>query len=120
MISLPDGPLFAGALVLNDIIIPDHGLVFLDDVGEHNTQSLLCLTNQTNCCDHRSIGEWYFPNETKVPNFDDPWEFYTSRGPSVVRLHRRTGGVIGIYHCKIPRQEVVNTLYVGLYTPNTG
>ena len=34
----------------------------------------------------------------------------------MVQLHRRTGGVSGIYHCVIPDQSGVNqTLYVGLY-----
>ena len=35
----------------------------------------------------------------------------------MVRLHRRTGGVSGIYHCVIPDQSGVNqTLSVGLYS----
>ena len=35
----------------------------------------------------------------------------------MVRLHRRTGGVSGIYHCEIPDQSGVNqTLSVGLYS----
>ena len=34
----------------------------------------------------------------------------------MVQLHRRTGGVSGIYRCVIPDQSGVNqTLYVGLY-----
>ena len=34
----------------------------------------------------------------------------------MARLHRRTGGVSGIYHCVIHDQSGVNqTLYVGLY-----
>ena len=34
----------------------------------------------------------------------------------MVHLHRRTGGVSGIYRCEIPDLSGVNqTLYVGLY-----
>ena len=49
------------------------------------------------------------------------WDFYRNRGPSVVRMHRRRGGVTGIYRCVIPDATGVNqTMYIGLYTGNTG
>ena len=39
----------------------------------------------------------------------------------VVLMHRRRGGVTGMYHCDIPGQnEDTYKLYVGVYTPNTG
>ena len=66
------------------------------------------------------LGNWYFPNGTEVPTNDTGWLFYSTRGPGVVRLHRRTGGVSGIYRCVIPDQSGVNqTLYVGLYAINS-
>ena len=38
----------------------------------------------------------------------------------MVRLHRRRGGVTGVYSCKIPDDNgVMQILYVGVYT-NTG
>ena len=51
----------------------------------------------------------------------DGWEFYRNRGPSVVHMHRRRGGVTGIYHCVIPDTAGVDQiLYIGVYTASTG
>ena len=117
---------FADTLVLNGTVIPNHGLVLLEDIGESDTQSLLCLTNRIDCCRRPAIGHWYFPNVTYVPNkiineYNLQWDFYRNRGPSVVRMHRRRGGVTGIYCCKIPDDNsVVQILYVGVYTNTTG
>ena len=77
--------------------------------------------DNTTCCSSAEtggalLGNWYFPNGTEVPTSDTGWLFYTTRGPGVVQLHRRTGGVSGIYRCEIPDQSGVNqTLDVGLY-----
>ena len=83
---------------------------------------LLCVTpDNITCCSTAEsgsapLGNWYFSNGTEIPTNDTGWLFYTTRGPGVVRLHRRTGGVSGIYHCVIPDQSGVNqTLCVGLY-----
>ena len=117
---------FADTLVLNGTVIPNHGLVLLEDIGESDTQSLLCLTNRTDCCQPPQspggeIGNWFFPNGSQVLNKGYGWDFHTNRGPSVVRMHRRRGGVTGIYYCKIPDDNVgVQILYVGVYTNTTG
>ena len=72
------------------------------------------------------LGDWYYPNGTGVPNKiinvqNLQWDFYRTRGPSVVRMLRRRGGVTGIYRCEIPDAAGVNqTMYIGLYAENTG
>ena len=39
----------------------------------------------------------------------------------VVRLHRRRGGVEGIYRCEIPdAMNVTQTIYIGVYSISTG
>ena len=39
----------------------------------------------------------------------------------MVRMHRRRGGMTGIYSCKIPDHDGTYTvLYIGVYTNNTG
>ena len=39
----------------------------------------------------------------------------------MVRMHRRRGGVTGIYSCVIPDDNAgVQILYTGVYTNNTG
>ena len=57
------------------------------------------------CChgDNR-MGEWYFPNMTKVKTEGAGESFYRNRGPSVVRLHRRHNVMMptGEFCCEIP------------------
>ena len=105
----------------------------LEDIGENHT-ALLCKTNFTACCRQPETGEtwfvsgnWFFPNETRVPSdvvnktIHLIWDFYRDRDKSVVRMNRRRGGEEGIYCCKIPDStNVTQTIYIGVYTANTG
>ena len=39
----------------------------------------------------------------------------------MVNMHRRRGGVTGIYSCEIPdARNVILTIYIGVYTADTG
>ena len=105
---------------INGTRVSNHGFVARGDIRTNSP--LLCVTpDNITCCSTAetggaSLGNWYFPNGTEVPTNDTGWLFYSTRGPGVVRLHRHTGGVSGIYRCVIPDQSGVNqTLYVGLY-----
>ena len=99
----------------------------LEDIGENDT-ALLCITNLTACCRITStsvLGQWFFPNETNVPNKvvtnETKWDFYRDRDQSVVRMKRRRGGKEGIYRCKIPDStNVIQTIYIGVYTAIAG
>ena len=94
----------------------------LEDIGEDG-DALLCLTNLTACCrpSESAIGNWFFPNGTKVPSVGRHWGFYRNRGQMVVRMHRTRGGEDGIYHCEIPDSvNVTQTIYIGVYTVRTG
>ena len=95
----------------------------LEDISESN-DALLCLTDLTACCRPLywgPVGNWFFPNGTKVPSPGELWELYRTRGQIVVRLNRRRGGVTGIYSCMIPDTMNVNqTIYIGVYTASTG
>ena len=111
---------------MNGAIIPNHGFVLLDNIGE-SRESLLCLTDLPACCrrDYTGgrghLGDWFFPNETMVPNMGDQWDFFRTRGQMVVLMHRRRSGVTGIYHCGVPNEnEDPHRLYVGVYTADTG
>ena len=98
----------------------------LEDIGENDT-ALLCMTNLTACCrppytveNGRVLGNWYFPNGTKVPSGGKQLDFHRTRGQSVVLLNHRRGGVAGIYSCEIPdSMNVTQTIYIGVYTANT-
>ena len=121
----------------------NNSLVTLEDIqfGDDNNP-LLCLTDLTTCCRGSdtngmgALGDWFFPNGTAVPNMiigfvgggmsgiPIIWDFYRNRGPSVVRMLRREGGVDGIYRCEIPVSLgppiVYQNIYIGVYTASTG
>ena len=92
----------------------------LEDIGAGGN-ALLCLTNLTACCRlPHARGNWFFPNGTKFSSAGSHWDFHRNRGQMVVRMHRRRGGEEGIYHCEIPDSaNVIQTIYIGVYTANT-
>ena len=110
--------------------------MILEDIGEGD-DALLCITELTACCRppytgerEPDIGNWFFPNGTRVPDEHVnvtsehvnvtsglEWDFYTTRGHSMVLMHRRRGGVNGIYRCEIPDAlGVIQTIYIGATT----
>ena len=102
--------------------------VTLEDIGEDD-DALLCITNLAACCRPPytgdmvpgAIGNWFFPNGTRVPSSGDQWDFHRTRGQMVVCLHRRRGGEEGVYRCEIPDAMNVNqTVYIGVYSASTG
>ena len=108
--------------LLDGTRVPNHGFVARGELSRPTDNPLLCVTpDNVTCCSTAEtrgdpLGNWYFPNGTEIPPSSTGWMFYSTRGPRVVRLHRRDKGVSGIYHCVIPDQSGVNhTLYVGLY-----
>ena len=98
----------------------------LEDIGEGN-DALFCMTNFNACCQASytetgfALGNWYFPNRSVVPSSGKQWDFHRDRGQMVVRLNRRRGGEDGIYRCVIPDSlNVLQTIYIGVYTAGTG
>ena len=111
------------AAVLRGIPYRNNSIVFLEDIGEYD-DALLCITNQTACCrpPHSGvIGNWFFPNGTRVPSSGGQQDIYRTRGQMVVLLHRKRGGVEGIYRCEIPDTfGFIQTLYIRVYSVSTG
>ena len=100
----------------------------LEDIGEGD-DALLCVTDLTACCRSpytdpmgpRATGNWYFPNGTRVLSSGAPLDFHRTRGQSVVTLHRKRGGVRGIYSCVIPdAMNKTQIIYIGVYTAEAG
>ena len=113
---------------LNGTTYQNNSLVTLEDIGEGG-DALLCVTDQPACCQpphtqflsQSAIGNWFFPNGTRVPSSSQLWDFYRIGGQMVVLLHRRRGGENGIYCCEIPdAMNVTQYIYIGVYTENTG
>ena len=94
----------------------------INSIGESNDQALVCHTTATWCCEefdetspgstciNKGFGEWLDPNGRVVIQSEDVPTgtsslFYKSRGPQLIRLHRRgsTSSQTGSYCCKIPQ-----------------
>ena len=98
--------------------------MLLEDIGEGDC-ALLCTTDLVNSCptpENRSVqGNWFFPNGTRFPVFGASWDFYRTKSQMMVHLHRRRGGVDGVYRCEIRDSTCVfQTIYIGVYTVNSG
>ena len=111
---------------LNGKTYQNNSIVTLEDIGNSSDTALLCMTNLTACCRSSytgglSLGNWFFPNGTRVPSYNVSSDFYRDRDEMVVRMKRRGGGEDGIYHCEIPDSMNVNqSIYIGVYPAGTG
>ena len=121
MCLTPRGITFSGVEVfLEGEVVPNHDVVMSNDIGE-GLQALLCLTDETECCDAVSggvLGQWVLPDGSEVSESGDVYE---SRGLSVLSMNRRSGELSGLFRCVIPDEGGVdNTVYVGIYPSNQG
>ena len=67
-----------------------------------------------------AVGNWFFPNGTRVPSSGADWDFHRTRGHMVVYLHRRKGAMEGVYRCEIPDStNIIQTIYIEVYTPKS-
>lgn len=83
----------------------------ISEIGEGD-DALLCFTDLRECCQNNltlgdtSLGDWFYPNGSKVRRYLPDHGFYRSRDQSVVRLHWRKNAtvtaLIGQFCCKIP------------------
>ena len=98
----------------------------LESIGEGD-DALFCVTDFHSCCRTPYTGEigiamgnWFFPNGTSIPSNGNQWDSYRTRGHMIVSLHRRRGGVHGIYRCEIPDpMNVIQTMYIRVYSADT-
>ena len=108
---------------LNGRFYQNNGIVALEDIGAGD-HALFCLTDLTACCqapytsgNRSALGNWFFPNGTRVPSSGFKWDFHRTRGHTKVALNRRSGGEEGIYSCVVPdAMNVTQTIYIGVYS----
>ncbi|KAL5503472.1 hypothetical protein EMCRGX_G010427 [Ephydatia muelleri] len=86
-----------------------------DNVGGSFPTSLDCYT----ASGATSVGVWYYPSGAQVPSsYAAP--YYTLRNPSRISLFKTTGGLEGVYTCRIPDERgVEQILCVGIYATTT-
>ena len=112
--------------------LANHSYVNLSLVGDYASSfnSVRCHTDLNTCCNntqgsHR--GDWYFPDETRLPLSGDIYEHRVAQRVELRRQNSATSPV-GIYRCDIPTTAVHDnddisvreTVYVGLYTASEG
>lgn len=92
---------------LNEAIIANNSNISTTAIGERDDKALLCFTDLNDCCsgaEEHILGGWYFPNGSVVGDQHSGNGLYLSRGPSVLRLHRKNNVTmpVGMFRCLIP------------------
>ena len=89
----------------------------LDNIGI-NEAALLCITDNTGCCNNIiRKGEFFYPNGSTVSTNGAGNDFYRNRGDQLIRLHRRNNGQApsGQYKCEIPDASGVDqNIYINI------
>ena len=111
--------------------LANHSYVELSHVGDDasGNDSVQCITDLGECCSKKQgslRGDWYFPDETRLP-FSGRGDIYEGRGAQSVNISRKnssTGGPSGIYRCDIPANghdtSVRDAVYAGIYLDGGG
>ena len=85
--------------------------LFITDLGDVDSNNVLCMTDFDGCCTNPGRGEWIYPNGT-ITEDSDPLvrnnpsddDIFRSRGNMVVRLESRNNPIAptGQYCCQVP------------------
>ena len=102
--------------------VVNHDIVTITDITE--SEPLLCVTDRIDCCPPEdsgvSNGQWYFPDESVVPEGSEG-NFYQTSAFAAVRLHHMNGITNGIYRCDIPDTVgTVQSRHIGIYNIGAG
>ena len=95
---------------LRGVIYPNNTAIMVDDIGQGDTDGLLCVTGNTACCSNSRQGEFKFPDGSIVPTSNAGQDFFRNRGSQLIRLNRRNGATspLGKYSCEIPNARGVS------------
>ena len=110
-------------LTLNSMPLTNNSIVAMTAIGT-GAAALVCTTTRTPCCTSTNPEtQWFFPNETRVPN-DPTLPYQRTRGPAAGRLNLNRNSestVSGFFHCEIPDASGdIQSLYVWIYASTTG
>ena len=99
-------------LKLNGMVYGNNAPIFITNVGEADSEAVLCGTDLESCCTGQ--GEWIYPNgfttatgNSLVRNRPSNDDIFRSRGDMVVRLHRMDNVVAptGQYCCEVATMD---------------
>ena len=110
-------------LLFKGKIYGSNSLFFINEIGKSNSNSALqCVTDKRECCRWSRLGEWYFPDGSRVPIENDATVFYRNRANNgIVNLNRFSDDIMsptGQYCCQVPDNTTVNQklcAYIGKY-----
>ena len=113
-------------LSFRGINLTNHSYVYFLDVDWYNR--VQCHSNLKNCCRRDLRGDWVFPNGTSLTlNYSPDVLVFQKRKAQRVELSRLSWidtPPNGLYRCEIAvnsdKPSLKQSLYVGLYTNNTG
>ena len=102
-------PFLGVYLSLKEVVYPNNSFITIMEIGNDYRQpmnnALQCVTDLMPCCYLTQIGEWYFPNGTRVPLLGEATDFYRTRGSGTVNLERLNANITqptGLYCCRFP------------------
>ncbi len=106
------------SLLWRGIQYPNNSILNVEDIGEGD-HALACQTDRRPCCRNIRIGEWYYPNHTRVPVEYAGATFYRNRSDEgLVLLHRQnheTASSTGLFCCVLPdASDISHTMCIGL------
>ena len=92
--------------------------LFITDLGDVDSNNVLCMTDLAGCCTDPGRGEWIYSNgnndadgNSLVGNNRSGDKIFRTRGDMVVRLERRNNpiGPTGQYCCQVPTMVTPDT-----------
>ena len=99
---------------------PNNSIVNIEEIGE-GERALACQTDRISCCRNYRIGEWFYPNGSRVPVEGEGALFYRNRSnEGLVLLHQRnretaSSSSTGLFCCELPdASDKIHTLCIGL------
>ena len=98
---------------------PNNSILNIEDIGEYE-YALACQTDRRPCCRYSyRLGEWYYPNGSRVPISGVGAPFYRNRNnEGQVLLNRRNHEAdysTGLFCCVLPdASNITYTLCIGL------
>ena len=113
----------AGQTYPNNSVIQLSDSEIFEASNNSERQSLTCVTENRPCCKNPHIGEWYYPNNTVIPNLEEGNIFYTHReDDGTLQLYLRNSSLwllnISQFCCELPNINSLNQkicVFLGKY-----